>query len=72
MLNIYTSTPGTLVKTSTATAAFLSLDGLALGNVALATSFRVDRAQDVQHVKTLSKDIYSYAFGESMGKIQIG
>jgi len=72
MADIYNSTPGTLVKTTTDNPAFLTLEGLDLGNVALATSFRVDRAQDVQHVKTLSKDIYSYAFGESMGKIQIG
>lgn len=72
MANIYKSTPGALVKQQVKQPAFLSLDGLALGDVALVTSFRVDRAQDVQHVKTLSRDIYSYAFGESIGKIQIG
>lgn len=72
MANIYKSIPGTLIKQQVKQPAFLTVEGLALGDVALATSFRVDRAQDVQHVKTLSRDIYSYAFGESIGKIQIG
>ena len=72
MADIYKSTPGALIKQQVKQPAFLTLDGLALGDVALITSFRVDRSQDVQHVKTLSRNIYSYAFGESIGKVQIG
>lgn len=73
MADLYKSRPGALVKTSIPTPTFLTVQGLKLsGGKIMATSFKLDRSQDVQHQKTLSKDLYSYAFGESMGRVQVG
>jgi hypothetical protein len=72
MADLYQSKPGTLIKTSIAQPAMMTIDGLQMGSKMIATSFKLDRNQDVQHQKTLSQDIYSYAFGEAMGRIQVG
>lgn len=38
----------------------------------LLTSIKIDRAQEVQIVKTLSNLYYIYAFGESPGRVLVG
>lgn len=72
MANIYRSTPGALVKSSVRQPSFLTVSGLDFGDKMIATNFKLDRGQDMQHQKTLSQEIYSYAFGEAMGRIQVG
>jgi hypothetical protein len=73
MANLYNSKPGSLVKTTIASPTFMTIDGLDLrSNKLVVTSFKLDRGQDVQHQKTLSSEIYTYAFGESIGRIQVG
>ena len=48
------------------------LDDQLTRGMLLATSLKVDRVQDVQYQKTLAGTIYAYAFGEGMGRIQLG
>lgn len=72
MADLYQSKPGTLIKSSIARPSFVTISGLSFGTKMIATGFKLDRNQDVQHQKTLSQDIYSYAFGESVGRVMIG
>ena len=75
MSDLYSAQAGTLIKSGVSNPSFLTVDGLddlLKGGKMLATSFRLDRGQDVQLLKTLSNLYYVYAFGEAPGKILIG
>jgi hypothetical protein len=75
MADLYTASAGTLITSRVSSPAFISadaLDDLLDGGFMMATSFRIDRGQDVQILKTLSNLYYVYAFGEAPGKILIG
>ena len=72
MADLYRSKPGTLIKSTVSHPAFVTVTGLQLGTKMIATGFKLDRNQDMQHQKTMSQDIYSYAFGEAMGRVMIG
>jgi hypothetical protein len=75
MSDLYKSVAGTVVRTKVDSPSFVSvdgMDGILRGGKMLLTSIRVDRAQDVQFLKTLSNLYYIYAFGEAPGKVQIG
>lgn len=64
-----------MVKSSVGAPSFISVDGfdgLLRGGRLLGTSFKLDRGQEVQFLKTLSHLYYIYAFGESPGKVMIG
>lgn len=77
MADFYSYSPGTLIKIPTGQqgASLLTLDGL-IGNASapllIGTTFGLDRVQDVEYQKTLTGIIYAYAFGEGVGRIQVG
>jgi hypothetical protein len=76
MPSIFQSHAGALTRLPISSAsALVTVDGLdaALNQgMLLATSLKLDRAQDVQYQKTLAKTIYAYAFGEGVGRMQLG
>lgn len=75
MADLFRANAGTLIRNQVRTASFISIDGLdALlrGGRMLGTSFRLDRGQDFQMLKTLSNVYYTYSFGEAPGKISVG
>lgn len=75
MSDLFQSSSGAVVKTSVGGASFISVDGfdqILRGGKMLLTSIKIDRAQDVQIIKTLSNLYYLYAFGESPGRVMIG
>ena len=76
MPSIFTANAGALTRLPVAsTSTLVTVDGLdaqLTQGMLLATSLKVDRVQDVQYQKTLAGTIYAYAFGEGMGRIQLG
>lgn len=75
MADLYRAKAGTLIKSSVGVPSFVSVEGLDTllrGGRMLGTSFRLDRGQEVQFLKTLSHLYYIYAFGEAPGKIMVG
>ena len=75
MSDLFQSSSGAVVKTSVGSASFISVDGfdqILRGGKMLLTSIKIDRAQDIQIIKTLSNLYYLYAFGESPGRVMIG
>lgn len=75
MADLYKSSSGAVVKTSVGSPSFISVDGfdsLLRGGKMLLTSIKIDRAQEVQIIKTLSNLYYIYAFGEAPGRVMIG
>jgi hypothetical protein len=75
MSDLFKSVSGTVIKSQVSDPSFISVDGMdsiLRGGKMLLTSIRLDRAQDVQIIKTLSNLYYIYAFGEAPGKVQIG
>ena len=75
MPTLYKAYPGTLAKQPITGATFIHLDGfdsILQGGRLVATTFRMGRNQDSQYSKTLSSKIFAYAFGESLGRVEIG
>ncbi len=75
MADLYKSSAGAIVKSTVGSPSFISVDGfdgLLRGGKMLVTSIKIDRAQEVQIIKTLSNLYYIYAFGESPGRVMIG
>lgn len=74
MADIFSSRPGQLIKlqTSTQGLALITLSGLFPSPLLIGTTFGVDRSQDTDYQKSLTGLIYGYAFGEAVGRIQIG
>ena len=76
MPSIFAASAGVLVRTPVADISTLvtvdGLDGQLSQGSLLATSLKLDRAQDVQYQKTLAGTIYAYAFGEGVGRFQLG
>jgi hypothetical protein len=75
MSDLYKSVSGAVIKSGVSNPSFLSvdgMDGILRGGKMLLTSIRIDRAQDVQFLKTLANLYYIYAFGEAPGKVQVG
>lgn len=74
MADLFKSVSGSVIKSGVSSPTFITvdgLDGLLKGGKLLLTSIRIDRAQDVQFLKTLSNLYYIYAFGEAPGKVNI-
>lgn len=73
MADLFKSSSGSVVKSTTGSPSFLQVDGLDLnGGMMMLTSLRIDRGQDIQVLKTLSNLYYLYAFGESPGRVLVG
>lgn len=73
MADIFNSKPGALIKVPiSGGAAILTLPGLLGNSLILGTTGSIDRVQDVEYQKSLTGLIYAYAFGEGVGKLQVG
>lgn len=75
MADFYSYKPGTLITIPSSNqggASILSLSDLFPSPLLVGTTFNLDRTQDVEYQKTLTGLIYAYAFGEAVGRLQIG
>lgn len=69
---LYKAPTGSLVSYSFS-GSLVNIDGFpAQDSKLISTTFSLTRGQDVEYQKTLSRALYAFAFGESVGQVKLG
>lgn len=71
MANLFRSTAGEVTVDNYSGPQYMQVSGVPGIKSGILSSVRISRNEVVQHIKTLTAAVYSYAFGEGVGKVSV-